>query len=111
VVAFNGGVETAGDEGGGVAEEVNVLVDLLDDFKGEFGDEGSVGDEEDRDFFVAMADAANDVEGGALFELRASTSRSIARSETESVLPTSLAINKTQRFSLNFTSLRETANS
>src|SRR5579883_2163240 len=30
----------------------------------------------------------------------ASTRRSIARSETESVRPTSLAINKTQRFSL-----------
>src|ERR1700739_4616022 len=61
---------SGGEEGGGVAEEVDVLVDLLDDLEGEFGDKGAVGDEEDRDFFVAMADAADDVECGALFELR-----------------------------------------
>ena len=65
VVALDGGVEARGDEGGGVAEEVDVLVDLLDDFERELGDEGSVGDQEDGNFFIAMANAANDVERGA----------------------------------------------
>ena len=65
VVALDGEVDAVGDEGGGVAEEVDVLVDLLDDFEGEFADEGAVGDEEDRDFFVAAADGAEDGQRGA----------------------------------------------
>ena len=69
VVALDGEVDAVGDEGGGVAEEVDVLVDLLDDFEGELGDEGAVGDEEDGDALVAMADGAHDLEGGALVEL------------------------------------------
>ncbi len=69
VVSLDGEVDAVGDEGGGVAEEVDVLVDLLDDFEGEFGDEGAVGDEEDGDAFVAVADGAEDFEGGAFVEL------------------------------------------
>ena len=69
VVALDGEIDAVGDEGGGVAEEVDVLVNLLDDFEGELGDEGSVGDEEDGDFFVAAADGAEDLQGGALVEL------------------------------------------
>ena len=49
VVALDGEVDAVGDEGGRVAEEVDVLVDLLDDFEGQFGDEGAVGDQEDRE--------------------------------------------------------------
>ena len=69
VVALDGEVDAVGDEGGGVAEEVDVLVDLLDDFEGEFADEGAVGDEEDGDFFVAAADGAEDGERCAFGEL------------------------------------------
>ena len=70
VIALDGGVEAGGNEGRGVAEEVDVFVDLLDDFEGKFGDQGAVGDEEDGDFFVAVAYTANDVERGAFFKLR-----------------------------------------
>ena len=66
VVALDGEVDAVGDEGRSVAEEVDVFVDLLDDFEGEFADEGAVGDEEDRNLFVAMADGAEDGERGAL---------------------------------------------
>ena len=69
VVALDGEVDAVGDEGGGVAEEVDVLVDLLDDFEGEFGDEGAVGDEEDGNLLVAAADGAEDLQGGAFVEL------------------------------------------
>ncbi len=69
MVALDSGVEAGGDEGGGVAEEVDVLVDLLDDLEGEFRNQRPVGDEEDGDFFVAVAYAADDIEGGAFFEL------------------------------------------
>ncbi len=69
VVALDGEVDAVGDEGGGVAEEVDVLVDLLDDFERELGDEGAVGDEEDGDLLVAAADGAEDLEGGAFVEL------------------------------------------
>ncbi len=61
VVALDGEVDAVGDEGGCVAEEVDVLVDLLDDFQGKLADEGAVGDEEDRDLLVAMADGAEDL--------------------------------------------------
>ena len=69
VVTLDGEVDAVGDEGRGVAEEVDVLVDLLDDFEGQFADEGAVGDEEDRDLLVAMTDGAEDLECGALVEL------------------------------------------
>ncbi len=69
VVALDGEIDAAGDEGGGVAEEVDVLVDLLDDFEGKLADESAVGDEEDGDFFVAAADGAEDSEGSAFGEL------------------------------------------
>ncbi len=69
VVALDGEVDAVGDEGRGVAEEVDVLVDLLDDFEGKLADEGAVGDEEDGNFFVAMADGAEDLQSGALIEL------------------------------------------
>ncbi len=62
VIALDGEVDAVGDEGGGVAEEVDVLVDLLDDFEREFADESAVGDEEDGNFFVAAADGAEDGE-------------------------------------------------
>ena len=35
MVALDGKIDAVGDEGGGVAEEMDVLVDLLDDFEGE----------------------------------------------------------------------------
>ncbi len=69
VVALDGEVDAVGDEGGGVAEEVDVLVDLLDDLEGELADEGAVGDEEDGNLLVAMTDGAEDLECGALVEL------------------------------------------
>ena len=69
VVALDGEVDAVGDEGRGVAEEVDVLVDLLDDFEGELADESAVGDEEDGDFFVAAADGAQDGQGRAFGEL------------------------------------------
>ena len=69
VVALDGEVDAVGDEGRGVAEEMDVLVDLLDDFEREFADEGAVGDEEDRDLFVAAADGAKDGERGAFGKL------------------------------------------
>ncbi len=62
VVSLDGEVDSVGDEGGGVAEEVDVLVDLLDHFEGQFGDESAVGDEEDRDLLVAMTDGTEDFE-------------------------------------------------
>ena len=55
---------------GVVAKEMDVLVDLLDDFKRQFRDQRPVGDEKDGDFLIAMAHAADDVERGALLELR-----------------------------------------
>ena len=70
VVALDRGVEARGDEGGRVAEEVDVLVHLLDHFQRKLGDQGPVGDEEDRDFLVAVTDPADDVERGALFKRR-----------------------------------------
>ncbi len=69
MVALDGEVDAVGDEGGSVAEEMDVLVDLLDDFEGEFADEGAVGDEEDGDFFVAAADGAEDGQGRSFGEL------------------------------------------
>ena len=69
MVPFDGEVDAVGDEGRGVAEEVDILVDLLDDFEGEFADEGAVGDEEDGDFFVAAADGAEDGERRSFGEL------------------------------------------
>ncbi len=69
VVAIDGEVDAVGDKGGGVAEEVDVLVDLLDDFEGKLGDEGAVGDQEDGDLFVAVPHGAENVERGAFFEL------------------------------------------
>ncbi len=69
MVALDGEVDAVGDEGGGVAEEVDVLVDLLDDLEGELADEGAVGDEEDGNLLVAMADGAEDFQCSALVEL------------------------------------------
>src|SRR5437763_4875750 len=69
MVALDGEVDAVGDEGGGVAEEMDVLVDLLDDFEGEFAYEGAVCDEEDGNFFVPAADGTQDREGGAFGEL------------------------------------------
>jgi hypothetical protein len=69
VVALDGEVDAVGDEGGSVSEEVDVLVDLLDDFKGEFADEGAVGDEEDGDFLVAAANGTENGKGCAFGEL------------------------------------------
>ena len=69
VVALDGEVDAVGDEGGRVAEEMDVLVDLLDDLEGEFADEGAVGDEEDRNFLVATANGAKDRKCGAFGEL------------------------------------------
>ena len=70
MVALDRRVEARGDKGGGVAEEVDVFVDLLDDFQRQFGDQGAVGDEKDGNFLVAVADAANNLERGAFFKLR-----------------------------------------
>ena len=70
VVALDGGIEARGNKRRGVAKEVDVFVDLLDDFQGKFGDQGAVGDEEDRDLLVAVTYTANDVERGAFFKLR-----------------------------------------
>ena len=70
VVAFDGEVDTVGDgSGGSVAEEVDVFVDLLDDFEGKLADEGAVGDEKDGDFFVAAADGAKDGQRRSFGEL------------------------------------------
>ena len=69
MVTLDGEVNAAGDEGRGVAEEMDVLVDLLDDLDGEFGDQGAVGDEEDRNLLIAMADGAEDLQGGGFCEL------------------------------------------
>ena len=69
MITLDGEVYTVGDEGWSVSEEVDVLVDLADDFKGEFRDQGSVRDEEDGDLLVAAADGAEDLEGFALLEL------------------------------------------
>ena len=69
VVALDSEVDAVGDEGRGVAEEVNVLVDLLNDLEGELGDEGAVGDKEDRDPFVAAANGAEDLQRSAFIEL------------------------------------------
>ncbi len=69
VVALDGEVDAVGDEGRGVAEEVDVLVDLLDDLERQLADEGAVGDEEDGNLFVAAAHGAQDLERGALVEL------------------------------------------
>ena len=65
MVALDGEIDAVGDKGRGVSEEVDVLVDLLDDFEGEFADEGTVGDEEDGDFLVAAAHGAKDLQRGA----------------------------------------------
>ena len=69
VVTLDGEVDTVRDEGGGVAEEMDVLVDLLDHFEGKLADEGAVGDEEDGDFFVAAADGAEDGQRRSFGEL------------------------------------------
>ena len=69
VVTLDGEVDAVGDEGWCVAEEVDVFVNLLDDFEGEFADEGAVGDEEDGDFLVAAADGAEDCQCRAFGEL------------------------------------------
>src|ERR1700722_12219225 len=69
MVTLDGEVDAVGDEGRGVAEEVDIFVDLLDDFEGEFADEGAVGDEEDGDFFVAAADGAEDGERRSFGEM------------------------------------------
>ena len=69
VVALDGEVDAVGDEGGRVAEEVDVLVDLLDDFERQFADQRAVGDEEDWNFFIAAADGAQNLQRGALVEL------------------------------------------
>ncbi len=69
VVALDGEVDAVGDEGGGVSEEVDVLVDLLDDFEGKFADKSTVGDEEDGDFFVAATDGAKDCQCRSFGEL------------------------------------------
>jgi hypothetical protein len=69
VVPLDGKVDAVGDEGRGVAEEVDIFVNLLDDFEGELADEGAVGDEEDGDFFVAAADGAENGERRSFGEL------------------------------------------
>ena len=69
MVAFDGKVDAVGDEGRGVAEEVDVFVDLLDDFEGKLADQGAVGDEKDGDFFVAAADGAKDGQRRSFSEL------------------------------------------
>ena len=69
VVALDGEVDAIGDEGWGVAEEMNVFVDLLDDFERKFADQSAVGDEEDGDFFVAAADGTKDCQRSAFGEL------------------------------------------
>jgi hypothetical protein len=69
VIALNGGVKARGDEGRRVAEEMDVLRHLLDHFQRKLGDQRAVRDEEDGDFFVAMTNAADDVQSGALLKL------------------------------------------
>ena len=69
VVALDGEVDAVGDEGGRVAEEVDVLVDLLDHFERKFADESAVGDEEDGDLLVAAAYGAEDRQRSAFGEL------------------------------------------
>ena len=54
MVALDGGVEARGDKSRRVAEEVDVLVDLLDDFERQFRNQRAIGDQEDRHLLVAV---------------------------------------------------------
>ena len=69
MVTLDGEVDAVGDEGWGVAEEVDIFVNLLDDFEGELADKGAVGDEEDGDLFVAAADGPEDGQRRSFGEL------------------------------------------
>jgi hypothetical protein len=70
MVALNRGIETRRDKRGRVSEEVNIFVNLLDNFEREFGNQGAIRNQEDRDLLVAVADVPNNFKSGALFELR-----------------------------------------
>ena len=69
VVALDGEVDAVGDKSGGVAEEVDVLVDLFDHFERKFADQCAVCDEKDGDFFVATTHGAEDRKRGSFGEL------------------------------------------
>ena len=69
VVAVNGEVHPVGDEGRRVAEEVNVLVHLLDHFQRQLADQRPIRDQEDGDFLISAADGADDLQRRAFVEL------------------------------------------
>ena len=69
VVALDGEIDPVGDERRRIAEQVDVLVDLLDHFQGQFADQRAVGDQEDRHFLIAAANSANDFQRRAFVEL------------------------------------------
>ena len=53
-----------------VAEEVDIFVDLLDDFQRQFRNQSAIRDQEDRNLFVAVTYAANNIERRTFFKLR-----------------------------------------
>ncbi len=69
VITLDGGIEARGDKRGSVAEQMDVFMDLLHDFQRQFGDQCTVGDKENGNLLVAVPNAANNVECGALFKL------------------------------------------
>ena len=69
VVAGDGEVHPVGDKGGGIAEKVDVFVDLLHHFQRQLADQRAVRDQEDGNFLVSAAHGANDLQRCAFVEL------------------------------------------
>ena len=69
MVSLDSEVDPVGDERGGIAEEMDVLVDLLDHLERQLRDESAVGNEEDRDLLVAMANGAENLERSTFIKL------------------------------------------
>src|SRR5580704_52841 len=68
-VALHSEVNAVGDKRRRIAKEVNVFVDLLHHFQRKLADQSAVGDQENRNLFVAAADVADDSERGPLVKL------------------------------------------
>lgn len=69
VIALDREVHAVGDERGCIAEEVDVLMHLLDDLQRQFADKRTVRNQKDRDLLIAAANGAEDLERGAFVEL------------------------------------------
>src|SRR5271170_2295037 len=69
VIALDSEVDAIRDERWGVAEQVDVFVDLFDHLERQLVDESAVGDQENRDLLIAAAYGSNDLQRGAFIEL------------------------------------------